>query len=174
MSLGGIPNCRWSPTKIQEAAGLGWAVGWPKHSIYSAYTFEHDISYIDIYTNNGSFRFNSDGMLIGPVIGGPRADIKQLTQLEDAKIEALEKQIISARKHMFANGDTNDPLLKKYSAGIERSTVMRPGTIEAAAREFQKRLFRGKAPDRRLPPGGPVGRAMPPPAGNQVGNERAP
>ena len=80
----------------------------------------------DIYTDKGSYRFDVNGLLIGRGIGEPRADIKQLTQLEDAKIEAQEKAIIGARKAM-QKGDMTDPLLKNIqsllNAGVWTSSA---------------------------------------------------
>jgi hypothetical protein len=94
---------------------LALSVGRPKGSAYAAYELDHVIEFIDIYTTRGSFRFDPNGLLIGQPPDQPRADTRQLTQLEDAKIAAKETAIVDARKAMFQEGDTRNPLLKKHS-----------------------------------------------------------
>ena len=66
-----------------------WAIGYPKPGHFMFYNFEHEITSVDVYTNVGEFRFDPDGTFVRRLIGGPRADIKQLTQEEDAKMEAI-------------------------------------------------------------------------------------
>lgn len=136
-----------------------WIVGLPKHGAYSAFNFEHDINFIDVYTNSGSFRFNPNGTLFGRVIGQPGVDTKRLTQLEDAKIAARADAIVDARKALFETGDVSNPLLKKYANSLE-TQFGRPQSFDgaAASRAFRDRLLQGRVSGDQPPPGGPAGK----------------
>ena len=147
--------------RIQRDPGGTWRVGWPKHSICSAFSFEHTIEYIEVHTNKGTFRFDPSGFLISQSSRQPRADLKRLTQLEDAKIDEQEQAIISARKELLEKHDTTNPLLKRYAHSFEM-WAGQPVDFVKAAREFRERVDQNRARNGQQPLDGPAGQPVAP------------
>lgn len=148
----GVYEPRIDPTPFGRGK-LVLNVGWPKRSVYSAFELDHIVEFIDIHTDQGSFRFDPGGELIGQSIGQPRADLKRLTQEQDAQIEAKEKAIVDARRAMVKEGDVSNPLLKRYSAPLERFAAQLSRDSAKANRELRARL--NDSPGRRRPSGAP-------------------